>query len=64
VSLMFRIVVFVPVLYLIAIVVVGQQHSTAQATLRAAWPRTLRWLWMSLQLVAIMIGLELLFIGW
>jgi hypothetical protein len=64
VSLLFRVLVYVPVLFLIAIVVVGQHHTTASATLRAAWPRTLRWLWWSLALVAIMLGLELLFIGW
>jgi len=64
VSLLFRLLVYVPVLFLIAIVVVGQHHTTASATLQAAWPRALRWLGWSLALVAIMIGLELLFIGW
>lgn len=63
-SLLFRLLVYVPVLFLIAIVVVGQHHSTASATLRAAWPRALRWLGWSVALVVIMIGLELLFIGW
>ena len=63
-NLLFRFVVYVPVLFLIAIVVVGQHHDTAAATLRAALPRTLRWLWWSLLLIGTMLGLELLFIGW
>jgi hypothetical protein len=52
------------VLFLIAIVVVGQHHATAAATLRAAVPRALRWLWWSCVLVAVMMGLEIVFIGW
>lgn len=63
-SLLFRFLVYVPVLFLIAVVVVGQHHTTARATLRAAWPRMLRWLSWSVALIVIMIGLELLFIGW
>lgn len=63
-NLLLRIVIYLPVLFLIAIVVVGQHHTTARATLRAALPRTLRWVWWSLVLVVVMIGLELLFIGW
>lgn len=63
-SVLFRVLVYVPVLFLIAIVVVGQHHDTASATLRAALPRTLRWLWWSLLLIGTMLGLELVFIGW
>jgi len=64
VSLLFRIAVYVPVLFLIALVVVGQHHATARDTLRAAIPRTVRWLVWSFGLVAVMLGLELAFIGW
>jgi len=63
VSLLFRIAVYVPVLFLVAIVVVGQHHTTAASTLRDAVRRTLRWLWWTALLVAIMLGLELVFIG-
>ncbi len=63
-NLLFRFAVYVPVLFLIAIVVVGQHHATAAATLRAAVPRALRWLWWSCVLVAVMMGLEIVFIGW
>jgi hypothetical protein len=63
-SLLFRLAVYVPVLLLIAVVVVGQRHTTAVATLRAAGPRTVRWLVWSAALVGVMLALELLFIGW
>ena len=63
-SLLFRIAVYAPVLFLIALVVVGQHHTTARDTLRAAIPRTGRWLVWSFALVAVMFGLELAFIGW
>ncbi len=63
-NLLFRIAVYVPVLFLIALVVVGQHHTTARDTLRAAIPRTGRWVAWSLALVAGMIALELVFIGW
>ena len=59
-----RLSVYVAVLFLVAIVVVGQHHATARATLRAAVPRTGRWLAWSAALLAVMFGLELLFIGW
>jgi hypothetical protein len=62
--LAFRLGVYVAVLFLIAIVVVGQHHTTARATLRAAVPRTLRWIAWSAALLAVMLGLELAFIGW
>ena len=63
-NLLFRFAVYVPVLFFIALVVVGQHHATARDTLRAAIPRTLRWLGWSCALVAVMLGLELVFIGW
>jgi len=64
VSLLFRIMVYVPVLFLVAVVVVGQHHTTARDTLRGALRRTLRWIVWSLLLVVAMWGLSLLFIGW
>jgi uncharacterized membrane protein len=51
-------------LFLIAIVVVGQHHTTARDTLRAAGPRTVRWIVWSAILVGVMLALELVFIGW
>ena len=43
-DLLFRVVIFVPVLFLVAVVVVAQQHSTAQETVKAASKRAARWL--------------------
>lgn len=63
-SFLFRLAVYVPVLYLIAIVVVGQHHSTAADTLRAAVKRTGRWLCWTAGLLAVMWSIEFLFIGW
>ena len=63
-ELFFRIAVFVPVLFLVAVVVVAQQHATAQETIRAAAGRTARWVMWSAVLLAAMTLLELLFIGW
>lgn len=63
-TLAFRLAVYVPVLFLIAIVVVGQQHSTAVDTVPAATRRTLRWLVWTALLVGSMMLLEVLFIGW
>lgn len=63
-SLLFRIAVFLPVLFLIAIVVVGQQHTNAADTMRAALARAGRWVLWTAILVAAMTTLELLFIGW
>ena len=57
-----RFLLYVPVLFLIAIVICGQRHATAAATLRAAVPKTLRWLWMSVVLVLAMQAIEFLFI--
>lgn len=63
-ELIFRIAVYVPVLFLIAVVVVAQQHSTAQPILKAAVRRTARWGIWSVALLGVMTLLELLFIGW
>ena len=63
-SLLFRIAVYLPVLFMIAVVVVGQQHVTAKQTLRAAWTRTVRWAIWTLVLVALMTVADVLAIGW
>ena len=63
-ALFFRIGVYVPVLFLVAVVVVAQQHATARETVRAAVGRTARWGAWSVALLAAMTVLELLFIGW
>ena len=62
-ELLFRVAVFVPVLFLVAVVVVAQQHKTAQETIQAAVGRTVRWAVWSVVLYAVMTLLELLFIG-
>lgn len=63
-SLLFRLAVYVPVLFLVAVVVCSQHHATAGDTIRAAVPRMLRWLGWSAILVVAMFGLSFLFIGW
>ena len=63
-DLFFRVAVYVPVLFLIAVVVVAQQHTAAQPTLKAAARRTGRWVVWSAALLALMTLLDLLFIGW
>lgn len=62
-SLLFRLVVYVPVLFLIAIVVVGQHHTTARDTIRAAVVRTGRWVIWSVVLIVCMLACDLV-IGW
>lgn len=63
-SLLFRFLVYVPVLFLIGVVITGQHHTTARDTLRAAAARSLRWLVWSVLLVVVMELLGLVFIGW
>ncbi len=63
-NLLVRICIYLPVLFLIAIVITGQHHQTARATLRAAAVRTVRWTIWSGVLVAVMLLLEVVFIGW
>ncbi|MFT4513234.1 MAG: O-antigen ligase [Planctomycetota bacterium] len=63
-SLLFRFAVFIPVLYLIAVVVVGQQHTTAQEVLQAAGKRTIRWVGWAAVLLLCMTAADLLIIGW
>lgn len=63
-SLLFRITLFVAMLVPIAIVVVGQHHTTARDTLRGALRRTGRWVLWSAALVLVMLLLEIVFIGW
>jgi hypothetical protein len=63
-SLLLRLGIYVPVLFLIAIVITGQHHATAPDTVRAAVSRTVRWLVWSAVLLGCMLLLEVLFIGW
>tara|TARA_R110002072_G_scaffold46591_13_gene129348 strand:- start:85119 stop:85313 length:195 start_codon:yes stop_codon:yes gene_type:complete len=63
-SLLFRLAVFVPVLYLIAIVVVGQHHTTAREVMQAAGARTVRWLIWSAVLLLAMFTADVAIIGW
>ena len=63
-SLVLRIAVYLPVLFLVAIVVVGQQQTTAADTIRAAVARTVRWTVWTVVLLAVMTACDLLFIGW
>ena len=62
-NLFLRIAIFLPVLVLIAIVVVGQHHTTADATMKHVLRRWLRWLWWTFLLLAGMLGLSWVFIG-
>ena len=63
-SLFARLLVYVPVLLLIAVVIVGQHHRTAAETVPAAVRRTVRWLVWTAVLVGSMFVLEVVFIGW
>ena len=62
-DLLFRLAVFLPVLFLIAIVITGQHHVTARETLKDATRRSLRWLIYTTVLVIGMQVFSLLFIG-
>lgn len=62
-SLFFRLAIYVPVLFCIAVVVCGQQHVTAKQTIRDALRRTVRWLVYSAAIVVAMTAIELLLIG-
>jgi threonine/homoserine/homoserine lactone efflux protein len=64
VSLLIRIALYLPILWMIAIVVCGQHHSTARATLQEAFVRTGRWLLWTAGLLVVMFGIERLLIGW
>lgn len=63
-SLLFRLAVMLIVLFPIAVVVVGQKHTNARDTLRAAVKRTGRWALWLVALVVTMVGLGAVFIGW
>jgi hypothetical protein len=63
-SLLVRLAIYLPVLYLIAVVIVGQHCDNARDTLHLAARRTLRWVVWSLTLVGAMFLLAILFIGW
>jgi hypothetical protein len=62
-NLLLRLLIYVPVLFLIALVVTGQRHVTAKETLRDAKNRTLRWLAYTAAIVFTMLLIEVLFIG-
>ncbi|MGE3173503.1 MAG: hypothetical protein AB7O97_12835 [Planctomycetota bacterium] len=61
-NLFVRLLVYVPVLFLIAIVVVGQSHVSARETVRDALRRTVRWLAYTGIIVVAMLAIEWLFI--
>ena len=62
--LLFRLAIYAIVLFLIAVVVDGQHHTTAQATLRGAARRWVRWGIWTLVLVVVMETLGIVLIGW
>lgn len=62
--LLFRLAIYAIVLFLVAVVVDGQHHTTAQATLRGAARRCVRWSIWTLVLVVVMETLGIVFIGW
>ncbi len=61
-NLFARLLIYVPVLFCIAVVVTGQQHVTARQTLRDAMRRTVRWLAYTAAIVVAMVAIEMLFI--
>lgn len=61
-NFLWRLCIYVPVLFLIALVVTGQQHVTAKETLRSAARRTVRWLACTAAIVVAMLAIEFLFI--
>ena len=61
-GLLFRLAVYVPVLFLIALVVVGQHHVTARETVKDAVGRTGRWLAYTAILVAVSMLITWVFI--
>jgi len=63
-SFAIRLLIYVPVLFLVALVVVAQHHENARDTVREAVRRTGRWIVWSAILVVVMVGLEVAFIGW
>lgn len=62
--LLFRLAIYAIVLFLVAIVVDAQHHTTAQATLRGAVRRWVRWEIWTMILVAQILVFGLIFIGW
>lgn len=61
-SLLFRLGIYLPVLFLIAVVVCSQHHVTARETIKEAVPRAGRWALYSAGLVAVILAIEWLFI--
>jgi hypothetical protein len=61
-SALHKLSVYALVLFLVVIVYVGQQHATAGATLRAAVPKTLRYLGWTALWLGVMFAVEALFI--
>jgi hypothetical protein len=61
-SALLKLSVYAFVLFLVVIVYVGQKHETAGATLRAALPKTLRYLGWTAFWLGVMFGVEALFI--
>lgn len=62
-NLAMRLLVYVPVLFLIALVVVGQRHVTARETVRDAVKRAGRWLLWTAGIVLAMVAIEFTFLG-
>ena len=60
---MIRLAIYIPVLFLIAVVVVGQQHVSARETIRDAVRRTGRWLGYTAAIVLAMVLIAQVFIG-
>jgi hypothetical protein len=61
-ELLLRVAIYVPVLFLVAVVVMSQRYTTAGDTLKAAAPRTVRWIVWSAGLVVVMEVLAFLFV--
>ena len=61
-SLLFRLAIYIPLLFLIAVVVCGQHHVTSRETIKEAIPRVGRWTLYTAILVVVILAVEWLFI--
>ena len=59
---LFRLALYVPVLFLVMLVYVGQHETTARATLPKALGKTVRFTIYTIGGIAIMLGIEAVFL--
>ena len=61
-SIWLRLVVYTTVIFLVLVVYLGQRETTAAATLRAAARKTVKFVAYTVLAVAVMLGLEWMFV--